>query len=143
MGDSDLTKLRRARARVTMRIQLLEPQLAGYYAKLAELEAQIHEIAPELTLPPRRYAPNPHFARGELPRLAMDILRRAGEPLATREVAVRALARKGITLPDSRTLKVTRTRLQNVFSAWQKRGVSVNVGNGRTAKRALASASFN
>jgi hypothetical protein len=39
MRDSDLAKLRRARA--TMRIDQLEPQLAGYQAKLANLEACI------------------------------------------------------------------------------------------------------
>jgi hypothetical protein len=42
MRDSDLTKLHRAGA--TIRIDQPEPQLAGYRAKLANLEARIHEI---------------------------------------------------------------------------------------------------
>ena len=58
-------------------------------------EAAIQRIAPELNLPPRRYRPNPYFKRGELPRLALDIMREAGEPLATRTIAARALAAKG------------------------------------------------
>jgi hypothetical protein len=45
------------------------------------------------------------------------ILRDHGESLATREIAVRALAAKGVTLPDRGAVKVTRLRLQNTFSA--------------------------
>ena len=120
-----------------MRIQQLEPQLAGYHAKLADLEARIAEIAPELNLPPRRYKANQTFARGELPRLAMDIMRAAGEPLATREIAVRALAAKGITLPDRHTTKLTRLRLQQMFCDWTAKGLMVRVGAGNAGKRGL------
>ncbi len=137
MVDSELTKLRRARARVHMNLRKLEPLIAGYYLKAAELEARIQALAPELLLPPRRYRPNPVFARGELPRLAMDILRAAGEPLPTREIAVRALAAKGVALPDRRIMKLTRMRLGQLFSALQKRGVTVRVGSGRDGKRGL------
>jgi hypothetical protein len=53
------------------------------------------ELAPELELPPRFRKPNPVFARGELPRLALAILREAGEPLPIAAIAVRALKAKG------------------------------------------------
>jgi hypothetical protein len=42
---------------------------------LRDTEARILELAPELNLRMRRYLPNPIFARGELPRLALDIMR--------------------------------------------------------------------
>ena len=138
MQDSDLTKLRRARARVTMRIQQLEPQLAGYMAKLADLETRIHDLAPELNLPPRRYSPNPHFARGELPRLVMGIMRKEGGPLSTREISVRALAMKGVTLPDRRTLKLTRIRVGQMFADWSKKGMAGIVGRGKASRRVLS-----
>ena len=138
MTDSDLTKLRRARARVHFQLAKLEPLLAGYHAKLAEIEARIRDKAPELNLPPRRYQANPYFARGELPRLAIQIMREAGEPLSVREIAVRALARKGNTLPDRRAMKLTRLRLQQTFCEMGKRGLVVRVGKGRQGKRALA-----
>lgn len=137
MQDSDLTKLRRARSRVHKQIAQLEPMLADYHAKLADIEARIQEIAPELNLPPRRYSPNPHFARGELPRLAMNIMRAASGPLATREIAVRALAVKGIVLPDRRAMKLTRLRLQQTFCSWQAKGWVVRVGVGKAGKRTL------
>ena len=112
--------------------------VAGYREKLAGIEAEIQAIAPELNLPPRRYKSNPHFARGELPRIAMDILRDALGPIAVRDIAVQALARKGIALPDRRTMRLTRLRLQQTFSVWAKRGLVVSVGTNKGRKRALA-----
>ena len=112
--------------------------VAGYREKLARLEAEIKAIAPELDLPHRRREPNPHFARGELPRIAMDILRTAPGPLAVREVVAKALARKGVTLPDRRTVKRTKLSLQKVFAVWAKRGTMVGVGTGNGRKRVLA-----
>lgn len=105
--------------------------------RLAETEAAIQVIAPELNLPPRRYAPSPYFARGELPRIVMDILRTADSPLATREIAVKALARKGVPLPDRRAMKLTRLRVAQLFVEWQRRGVVQSVGEGRETRREL------
>src|SRR5580658_7031723 len=75
MKDSDLTKLRRARTRSHKALKQAEEHAEGYRAKLADLEARIQAIAPGLKLPPRFHRPNPYFARGELRRLAIDMLR--------------------------------------------------------------------
>ena len=104
----------------------------------SQFEAEIKAIAPELDLPHRRRELNPDFARGELPRIAMDILRMAAGPMAVRDIATKALARKGITLPDRRTMKRTRLALQKVFAIWAKRGVVIGVGTGNGRKRVLA-----
>ncbi len=136
--DSELTKLRRARARVHRQLDKLETLLAGYHAKLADLNARIQVLAPELNLPPRRYKPNPHFARNELPRLALSIMREANGPLSTKEVCLRALAAKGVTLPDIRTLRLTRKRLAQTFADWGKRGIVEKVGAGKEGRRTLS-----
>lgn len=137
MIDPPITKLRRARGRVHRVLDRLEPLVAGYREKLARLEAEIKAIAPELDLPHRRREPNPDFARGELPRIAMVILRTAPGPMAVREIATKALARKGITMPDRRTMKRTRLALQKVFAGWARRGTMVGVGTGNGRKRML------
>ena len=137
MPQTYLGRLRRKRARLHMQINRLEPILAGYRAKLAATEAAIQRIAPELNLPPRRYRPNPYFARGELPRLAMAIMREAGEPLATRTIAVRALAAKGIALPTRTDMKRARQGLQQIMWAWSKRGLVRSIGDGRRTLRVL------
>jgi hypothetical protein len=136
--DSELTKLRRKRSRIHRVLDRLEPLLAGYRAKLADTEARIHELAPELALQSRHRRPNPIFARGELTRLALDVLREAGEPLPVAVIAVRALARKGIALPDPTLRRRTRHRLRQMFAVLGKRGVTVRVGSGKGSRRGIA-----
>jgi hypothetical protein len=68
----------------------------------------------------------------------MDILCDAPGPIAVRDIAVKALARKGITLPDRRTMKRTRISLQKLFAGWANRGIVVGVGTGNGQKRMLA-----
>lgn len=137
MRDPDLTKLRRKRSRVHQALDRLEPMVADYRAKLAELEAAIQALAPELQLHPRRYKPNPVFARDELPRLALAVMRDADVPLPTRVIAARALALKGILLPDPHVMDLTRLRLQQTFVKWTRRGLIVTVGKGNARRRRL------
>ena len=138
MRDSDLTKLRRKRARINAQLRKLEPLITGYYERLWEVEKAIKALAPELDLPPRRYQPNPFFARRELPRLIMDITREANGPMPVRAIAARALAMKGCTLPDPRTMKRTRTLVSQTMAKWGERGLVVTVGRGKDTRRALA-----
>jgi hypothetical protein len=112
--------------------------LARLRAKLVETEAAIQALAPELPLTARRHTPNPIFARGEMNRMALDVLRRAGEPLPIRVIAVRMLAAKGIALPDPATRRHLRKRLRIGFTAMDRRGVTVRVGDGCEARRTLA-----
>ena len=136
---TDLEKLRRTRSQIHRQLDKLEPLLAGYRAKLAEVEAGIRAIAPELDIPKRFREPNPVFARGELPRVAMAVLRGAEGPLPIRVIAVRVLAAKGIALPDPTLRRRTRHRLRIILAAWDRRGVTVRIGEGNRARRGLTS----
>jgi hypothetical protein len=104
---------------------------------VADLEARIQAIAPDLQLQPRLRKPNPIFARGELRRLAIDMLREAGHPLAIRDMALGALRAKGVRFPDRRTMKQTRVLSREVFAKLQARGVAQTVGTGKATRRAL------
>ena len=137
MKDTDLTKLRRARTRCHLALKQAETLAQGYRDKLADLEARIHAIAPDLKLPPRFHKPNPYFARGELRRLAIDMLREAGKPLAIRDMALGALRAKGVRFPDRRTMRQTRNKLRETFGKLQARGVAQTVGTGKATRRAL------
>lgn len=138
MRNPELATLRLKRVRVHQALARLEPMVADYKAKLAELETAIQALAPELQLHPRRYKPSPVFTRGELPRLALTILREAKEPIPTRIIAARALAMKGIPFPDPHIVRVTRRRLQQTFVKWQRRGMIVTCGEGNERRRRLA-----
>lgn len=138
MRNPELATLRLKRARVHQALARLEPAVADYEAKLAELEAAIQVIAPELQLHPRRYKPSPVFTRGELPRLALTVLREADGAIPTRLIAARALALKGIPFPDPHILSVTRRRLQQMFVKWSRKGMLVTYGEGNERRRRLA-----
>jgi hypothetical protein len=120
--DTDLTKLRRARSRAHFALKQAETLAQTYRDKLAGIEAAIQAIAPDLQLPVRLRKPSPIFARGELRRFALDMLREAGRPLAIREIALAALAAKGVKFPNRRTMKATRVRLREAFGAFEARG---------------------
>jgi hypothetical protein len=139
MPQTYLARLRRKRARLHMQLNRLEPIVADYRAKLAATEAAIQRIAPELNLPPRHYRPNPYFNRGELPRLAMAIMREAAEPVSVRTIGIRALAAKGIEYPTRNDMRRVRRGLQQIMWAWGKRGLVRSVGEGRRTLRALVS----
>ena len=138
MPDTELQSLRRKRRRICAKLAKLEPLVADYHAKLATVEAAILAIDPQLWLPPRRYKPNPVFARGELPRLAMAIMRAEGRPLPVAVIARRCLAAKGEAMPVPRLVKVTKNRLHNLLLAWDGRGLTVKVGSGMATRRGLA-----
>lgn len=134
---AELGRLRRQRRRIHAQLAKLEPLIEGYRAKLARVEARILELDPQLWLPPRRYQPNPIFARTELPRLALEIMRAEGAPLPVSVIVRRALATKGVECPDQRTVKLTKNRLHNALLALDRRGVTVKVGRENGTRRGL------
>ena len=136
--NRELANLRRARSRCHFRLKQAEDLAQSYRDKLADLESRIRAIAPELELPVRFRRPNPVFARTELTRLALAILREAGEPLPIAAVAVRALRAKGVTWPDPVLRRRTRTKLRAAFGKLRARGVLVAVGSGNGTKHRLA-----
>ena len=139
MANQFLARLRLSRVKTNQNIARLEGLLAFQRERLAGIEAAIHDLEPELKLPPNRRAMNPIFKRGEVTRLALTVLREAGEPLAVSVIAVRILAAKGINLPPPRIRKMTKGRLRHAFSDLEKRGVVCSVGEGMEARRALNS----
>jgi hypothetical protein len=128
MKDTDLAKLCRARSRAHFALKQAETLAQGYRDKVAALEARFQAIAPDLQLPARLRKPNPIFACGELRKLAIDMLREAGRPLAIRDMALGALRAKGVRFPDRRTTKRTRVRLWEVFAKLQARGRGADSG---------------
>lgn len=136
MVDTPLAKLYRARLRAQRQIAKLEPMLEGYRAKLAETEAKIIALDGLLFLPPRRYA-NPHFKPGELPRIALQLMKEAGGPVSVRYLAGQALTRKGCHYPGPGVMKATRRRLSSMLTAWGKRGIVVKSGTWRESRHRL------
>lgn len=137
MRNRRLERLRHARVVCNRNIAKLESQLAYQQSRRTAIEAEIQAIAPDLQLPAPRRKPNTLFARGELPRMALTVLREAGEPLAVSVIARRVLQAKGIDLPLIWQQRMTRARIRVFFCVAGKRGLVRMVGEGNKAKREL------
>jgi HB1, ASXL, restriction endonuclease HTH domain len=77
----------------------------------------------------RRYKGNPWFKRGTILRHALDVLRKAQEPLTAREVAERMLATKGISGVAPKTMGSLVASVQVSLSNHEGKAV-VRVGEG-------------
>ena len=128
MTATGLVNLRRQQRVTLRRIEKMQSVLTEYQAKLAAIEAKLAVLAPELPLEIKRRKRNLIFRPGELPRLAMKVLREACAPIPTRLIAIRCLAAKGLTYPGPGTMKRTRLTLAQIFLGWERRGWSTAWG---------------
>lgn len=87
-------------------------------------------------LPPATRKRDPIFKRGEIPRLSLQVLCEAGEPLAVSVIARRVLQAKGIELPTIALQRRIRGRVRLIFCALASAG-GRTVGVGNMAKRSL------
>src|ERR1700732_4873477 len=99
---SGLIEKRRELARI---IDELQRQLDQHRADLTHIDGVLRVLAsdldPETIRPKRSYRRNRYFARNELSRLCLGMLRIAtGEMLSTDEIAARVIAAKGFDVAD-------------------------------------------
>lgn len=137
-----VTALRAKRAEISGHVHDLERRLARHRANLANIDATIRLFAPELnpdTIPPKRtYRRTRYFAKGELSRRVLDILRKAdGHPsLATAAIASAIMTDKGFP-PDEGALSAAVTEMAiTVLRRLAKRGTVARSGT-RNAQWAL------
>ena len=123
MPLSEIARLRRQRQTLKRRIARYEASLVEYGKRMEALEAALQALDPQLDLTPPVRNANPHFARNELKRLAMDVLRAADGPLGVTELVRLVLAAKGHAMPTRTLWAFTRHRLTAVLSGLRKRGV--------------------
>jgi hypothetical protein len=138
MDSRTLANLRRKRLYIHKQLDRLEPAVARLRESLAEANSAI-QASLTGTEPPATsaQAQSKLLARGTAPAARREIMREAGEPLAVLDIAVKALARKGVALPGPGTMKRTRTRVQQIFADWGKAGKVRTVGRKRNTRRVL------
>jgi hypothetical protein len=108
-----------------------EARLADTTAKLWAVEAALQTLDPRLDLTPPERTPNPYFARKELGRLVLGVLREAEKPLKRGEIVVRVLAAKGALVPPRGMLEFVHHRLPCILLGLKNRGIVERVrGNG-------------
>lgn len=88
----------------------------------------------------RAYRRNRYFARNELSRLCLGVLRTAaGELLSTDEIAGRVIAAKGLDAGDAILRAAIREQVGSTVKRLHRNGAIENIGAGRASKWNLKS----
>jgi len=136
MTDHVLAALRAKRTEVANLVHDTEKKLAKLRAALANLDAAANILTPEHPdhIAPRRRKTR-YFAKNELPRLVLNILREAQGSLTAGEIA--AMAIKAHDLPAAAQYAVQKHVL-TILNTIKARGTIGRSGNNRNAQWAVA-----
>jgi hypothetical protein len=120
-------------------IDALQRQLDQHRADLTHIDGVLRVLAsdldPETIKPKRPYRRNRYFARNELSRLCLGVLRiAAGEPLSTNDIAGRVIAAKGFDVGDAILRAAIRDQVGSIVKRLHRDGAIETVGAGRASK---------
>jgi hypothetical protein len=124
-------------------IDKLQRQLDQYRADLTHIDGALRVLAtdldPETIRPKRLYRRNRYFARNELSRLCLGVLRTAaGEPLSTDDIAGRVIAAKGFDAGDAILRAAIREQVGSTVKRLNRDGAIENIGARRASKWKLS-----
>jgi hypothetical protein len=125
-------------------IDELQRQLDQHRADLTHIDGVLRVLAsdldPETLRPKRAYRRNRYFARNELLRLCLGVLRTAaGELLSADDIAGRAIASKGFDDGDAILRAAIRQQVGSTVKRLHRDGAIEKVGAGRASKWRLPS----
>src|SRR5438477_5870729 len=126
-------------------IDQLQRQLDQHRADLTNIDGVLRVLAsdldPETIKPKRAYRRNRYFARNELSRLCLGVLRTAAsELLSTDDIAGRVIAAKGFDAGDAILRAAIREQVGSTVKRLNRDGTAENIGVGRASKWKLVSA---
>ncbi len=117
-------------------IDELQRQLDQHRADLTHIDGVLRVLAidldPEKIKPKRIYRRNRYFARNELSRLCLGVLRTAaGELLSTDDIAGRVIATTGFDSGDAILRAAIREQVGSAVKRLHRQGTVENIGEGR------------
>jgi hypothetical protein len=123
-------------------IDQLQRQLDQYRADLTHIDGTLRILAsdldPETIRPKRAYRRNRYFARNELSRLCLGVLRiAAGERLRTDDIAGRVIVAKGFDAADGILRTAISDQVGSIVKRLHRSGEIENIGAGRASKWVL------
>jgi hypothetical protein len=144
MTDYVVSGLIAKRAELAGIIDELQRQLDQHRADLTHIDGVLRVLAsdldPETIRPKRVYRRNRYFARNELSRLCLGVLRTAAGELSTDDIAGRVIAVKGFDAADGILRAAIREQIGSIVKRLRRDGAVENVGAGRARKWKLADA---
>lgn len=143
--DHVVTGLIERRRELAGVIDDMQRRLDQYRADLTHIDGTLRVLATDLdpdTIRPKRiYRRNRYFARNELSRLCLGVLRTAaGELLSTDDIVGRVITAKGFDAGDAILRAAIREQVGSTVKRLHRNGAIENVGAGRASKWKLAGA---
>jgi hypothetical protein len=120
-------------------IDELQRQLDQHRADLTHIDGVLRVLAtdldPETIRPKRAYRRNRYFARNELSRLCLGVLRTAaGELLSADDIAARVIAVKGFNPGDVILRATVREQIGSTVKRLHREGIIEKLGAGRASR---------
>jgi hypothetical protein len=138
MASQVVTTLTDQRARLAGEVRKLEERLGQARANLIHIDAVIRifdpAYNPELITPKETRERSGWFENGEMPRLVLDTLRAATEPLTVRQISLAIAERRGFDPADKALLTVIDKRVDRSMRR-HKRGLLEKIGTAGVAGR--------
>jgi hypothetical protein len=121
-----LSGLLTKRAELAAKIETVQTELRQLSIDLDSLDATIRLFDPEIDLeavkPKPLPARNPAF-RGEIARVVLGTLRKAGKPLPTHEIALHVMASRSLNTADKPLLRVMGKRVGSALRYHRGKGL--------------------
>jgi hypothetical protein len=115
MGDMVVMGLMKRRAMLTHEIEQAHERLRQMVVDLESLDATLLQFDPSLeieTIKPRAFRPPDNWSkRGEMTRLILSVLRRATEPLTTRDIAFELIVERALDKTDQKLIRLMSKRV--------------------------------
>jgi hypothetical protein len=120
------TALIEKRRELAGKIEDLQRQLKATVTDLDHVEASLRLFVPDIDLTEYgpRPVPPPHAAfKGEVTRIVLDTIRKAGRPLSTMDLTRAVMGERGLPFDDLQTRRVIQQRVGACCNSWKRKGV--------------------
>ena len=123
-----ITALARKRSEMAGEIEATHKNLSKLIHDLEKLDATLLMFDPEYDLPsikPRAFRPPSDWSnRGEMSKAVLNIMRKATEPMTTRDVAFEVMSMRAVDTNDTKLLRLMTKRVGVALRHQQNNGVT-------------------
>jgi hypothetical protein len=127
MTDYVLTGLTKRRAELTGELERTHDHLRKLVLDLENLDATITQFDPDIQLEaikPKAFRPPADWSkRGDMTRVVLSILRKAAEPLTSRDVAFELIVERALDKSDQRLIRLMSKRVAVALRTKRENGV--------------------
>ncbi len=130
-NEHTLNTLSRKRGEIVGQIEHFQDSLRSLTIDLDHIDAALRIIKPDIDLEPIKVRPVPPVHRafaGEISQIALKMLREAGSPLTSADIAERVMKTRGLDVRDARLRLTMIKRIGAALNNWKRQGLIREAG---------------